>query len=240
VCPVKRVGIVTAIAREVTFVIDRLEPKNRDERNHRTLFSGDFEGKQVSIIISGIGKRRAREATDALISKAMPDIVISAGFSGALTRGLSVGDIVIPKLVTLDGEDRSHRVARLPGITTNETGYEKILTARRFIAHPEEKEALFNRSGAVAVDMESFFVAEACAARQTLFFAIRAISDGATAIIPPPQAIVDNAANLMRKEAARYCVKNPHMILPTIMFMVNLTIASRALGRSLLSILRLL
>jgi adenosylhomocysteine nucleosidase len=49
-----------------------------------------------------------------------------------------------------------------------------------------EKSALFEKSGALAVDMESAAIARVAAAARLPFLAIRAISDSATSAIPRP------------------------------------------------------
>ena len=59
-----------------------------------------------------------------------------------------------------------------------------ILTADRVVRLPDDKRSLFERYGALAVDMETFAVAEVCARCQTPFASIRAINDTADESLP--------------------------------------------------------
>ena len=49
---------------------------------------------------------------------------------------------------------------------------------------PAERKALFHCTGALGVDMETFAVAEVCAARQVAFSSIRVINDTADEALP--------------------------------------------------------
>jgi adenosylhomocysteine nucleosidase len=59
-----------------------------------------------------------------------------------------------------------------------------LLTADRVVRLPGEKKSLFDRFGALAVDMETFAVAEVCLRRQVPFSSIRAINDTADQRLP--------------------------------------------------------
>jgi adenosylhomocysteine nucleosidase len=52
------------------------------------------------------------------------------------------------------------------------------------IRTPRDRQSLFQRTGALGVDMETFAVAEVCAARQVPFLSIRVINDTAKEVLP--------------------------------------------------------
>jgi adenosylhomocysteine nucleosidase len=60
----------------------------------------------------------------------------------------------------------------------------RLLTADRIIREPEEKRALGTRYGALAVDMESWAVAEVCRNEKIRFLAVRVISDAVGDTLP--------------------------------------------------------
>src|SRR5207248_173173 len=94
----------------------------------------------------------------ALRSMPTPQLVVAAGFCGALAPGLRVGDVVTsPRIVTVD----------------------------HLVADPAEKQRLVEQTGADAVDMESAAVAEVCAARGVPFLAVRAVSDTVDTALSP-------------------------------------------------------
>jgi adenosylhomocysteine nucleosidase len=104
----------------------------------------------VAIGVSGVGRGLARAAAERLLRDPLPDLVIAAGFCGALVPRLRVGDVVTsPRIVTVD----------------------------HLVSDPSEKRRLAHAHGADAVDMESFAIAEVCAAKGIPFRAVRAVSD---------------------------------------------------------------
>jgi adenosylhomocysteine nucleosidase len=59
-----------------------------------------------------------------------------------------------------------------------------LLTADRVVRLPREKQSLFRQYGALAVDMETFAVAEVCLRRQVAFSSVRVIGDAADERLP--------------------------------------------------------
>ena len=59
-----------------------------------------------------------------------------------------------------------------------------LLTADRVVRLPREKQSLFQRYGAMAVDMETFAVAEVCLRRNVPFSSVRVINDTADEALP--------------------------------------------------------
>jgi adenosylhomocysteine nucleosidase len=112
----------------------------------------------VLIRVSGVGRAAARAAAERLLDEAKPDLVIAAGFCGALSPGLRVGDVVTsPRIATTD----------------------------RLVATPVGKSRLRAETGADAVDMESAAVEALCRERGVPFLAVRAVSDTADTALSP-------------------------------------------------------
>src|SRR6187551_1606882 len=110
------------------------------------------------IIFSGVGRSKARFATQIAIEGFQPKLVIAAGFCGALTPHLVVGDVVTSP---------------------------RIVTVNELVATPEAKRRLADRTGAEAVDMESAEVAAVCAEHGVPFLAVRAVSDDVETALSP-------------------------------------------------------
>src|SRR3954471_1399529 len=113
--------------------------------------------------------------------------VISIGLGGGLSPHLKVGDVVVGEIAIGESErwrcDADWRVrlsARLPAAHTGPVfGSDSILDSAA------AKAALYERSGALAVDMESQVAARFAAARGLPFAVLRVISDDANHILPP-------------------------------------------------------
>ena len=57
--------------------------------------SGTLYGKDIVIVVCGVGKVNAAMCTLALIDKYNPDVVINSGVAGAVDAVVSIGDIVV-------------------------------------------------------------------------------------------------------------------------------------------------
>jgi len=148
---------------------------------------GDPEG--VRVHICGVGEQRARLAGRKLIESGVKALV-SWGTAGGLTSQVSPGSLILPrKIVSADGSiyevdsnwhERLFR--RLAGHIDLHTGL--LAESKAVLASPSEKRALFARSGAIAVDMESAAVVAVAHQAGVPFVAIRAIADRADLTVP--------------------------------------------------------
>ncbi len=102
-----------------------------------------------------------------------PRLLISSGFAGALSDKLKPGDIVAaenfsaPALLTAMAKDKV-QIGRLETIDT-------------IMDSLGERAALARQTGAIAVDMETRFIADACTRANVPMLSLRAISDSPAA-----------------------------------------------------------
>ena len=113
--------------------------------------------------------------------------VISIGLAGALSPLLKVGDVVIADQIYFGAEkwrcDNLWRVAlaaKLPGAHQG-----ALIGSNVILEKSDAKAALYDASGALAVDMESQVAARFAAERQLPLAALRVISDAAGHALPP-------------------------------------------------------
>ncbi len=90
------------------------------------------EGGNVMLARSGMGAGRAADMAEDIIKDFRPDLMISAGFCGALVKDLKIGDVIVSDL-----QDR------------------KLFCSPKPLFTCEEKTEAFRREGAIIVDMES-------------------------------------------------------------------------------------
>ena len=112
--------------------------------------------------------------------------VVSFGLCGALDPGLKVGDLLLADAVA-DADDSfeadaawTARIAAL--IPTARVG--RFARAEQPVATVAEKAALRERTGAIAVDLESFAVARLARWFGVPFVVVRAVSDAAGRALP--------------------------------------------------------
>jgi adenosylhomocysteine nucleosidase len=141
------------------------------------------------IQLSGIGARRAGGAAQNLLEHGATAL-LSWGSAGGLIPSLSPGSLVLPDLVI--GTDQS-------SYSTDPTWHERLLNRLRgcvdlyqgplaesgtVLRSSTEKRVLFERTGAMAVDMESGAVAKVAQEARVPFMVVRAIADSTDTTIP--------------------------------------------------------
>lgn len=112
-----------------------------------------LKDRNIALVRCGMGK--ASQAAERIIREFRPEVIVSAGFCGALVEDLKVGDVVIS-----DFEDG------------------KLFCSDRILFTYDEKAAARRRhSNAIVVDMESAAVYSAAKKSDIPFIAIKAVSD---------------------------------------------------------------
>lgn len=148
----------------------------------------------------------ARRAAEALVAEGVTALV-SFGLAGGLDPALAPGAVVVPEAVVCQGR----RYGADGALSDWLGGVTHVLLAGEasVVATQAGKEALFARSGAVAVDIESGPVADVAARHGLPFAVLRAVCDPAGRDLPPAAlvaldaqgaiAVVRVAASLLRR-----------------------------------------
>lgn len=144
----------------------------------------------VRVECSGADPDRARRAAKDLVEAGAASLV-SFGLAAGLAPALRAGDLVVAEAVVLPGGERlpvdpawrARLAERLEGggITFHVGA---VAGTDRVLSTPPMKRALFERTSALAADMESHALAEVAAAAGLPFVVVRAISDDAAQALP--------------------------------------------------------
>ena len=127
-----------------------------------------------------------------------PRLVISAGYAGALQPGQAVGDLVL-------GENYSSPALRreaLLHLVGERVRIGALLTESVAIENAAAKKALHDATGALAVDMETAWIARVCAAATVPLLSLRVISDAADQDFPVPGRVLYDSV----RQRPRYLV----------------------------------
>lgn len=181
------VGLVFALGIEAGGLVDRLSGVIDTQGAGFTAREGGLDGRRLVIIESGVGAEAAARCSEALIAGHRPKWLISAGFAGALDASLKPGHILMAnEVVDLSGRRlqidlhvEAAQVASSPGLHLG-----RLLTVDRVVHRAADKLALGQQHGALAVDMETFAVAEVCRQEKVRFLSIRVISDAVDRELP--------------------------------------------------------
>jgi adenosylhomocysteine nucleosidase len=181
-------GIVFALSIEAGCFVDMLSQVRVTRGHGFKVRQGRYRDREVVVIESGPGPARAAKAAHALIDAYRPRLVIASGFAGGLDPRLRRYDLIAADSV-VDAEGREITLdppALAPWLTEVPNLHRgRLMTFDRIVRLREEKRQLGERHQALAVDMESFAVAEICRDRAVPLLVVRAISDAANDELPP-------------------------------------------------------
>jgi len=181
-------GIVFALANESGGLEDLLENVVAIRGEGFTVRRGEWRGRHVAMAVSGAGRQAAARAADALILGHRPPLVISAGFCGALSPDVRRHDIVVAdSLADATGNviqlDRSRWPSALSA-PPPEVHVGRLLTADAIVHRAVEKRELGERNQSLAVDLESFAVADVCHREGVPVLVIRITTDALADELP--------------------------------------------------------
>ena len=182
-------------------------------------YSNQFIHVEVHLI--GIGAIRLPQLSDARPF----DGLIMAGLAGALDPSLQVGDIVIDDCPPAYLPNLPHHAGR-------------IIVAPAIVATPHDKQALFEQTHALAVDMESEAARDFARGLNVPFISLRAISDTAHETLHPAVINMVNAFGQPRPlSIATALLRQPSLIPQLTQLKKNADYASQQLAAAVASII---
>ncbi len=180
---------------------------------------GELYGKKAVFAVTGVGIKRARAATSLVIQQFKPGLIIYGGFGGALSPDLRVGDVIVGSSVTSLKKKENRSLYHDFSISGLEFISGKLITESRFFVNkPDEKKRLYDSTGALAVDMETWGVLEAASQSNTPVGSVRVISDEADELLPNMAAIYSSNGELDSKQAEEYFRAYPELLTPFLKF----------------------
>ena len=198
------VGVIFALAIEAGGTVDLLDHFHTTRGRGFTARYGCLAERRLVLFESGAGTSRAAAATEVLIETHRPHWVISAGFAGGLVPQLKRHDIVMADSV-VNAAGRRLGIDLKIDADTLAAGMHvgRILSVDQIVRLPKDKQSLGSRHEALAVDLESFAVAEVCHRRGVRFLGVRIITDAMDEQLPVDiQNLTDQTTAASRLGAA--------------------------------------
>ena len=197
---------------------------------------GQIHGRSVVVSHTGAGEKSCRAHLENFLRQPQFKYLISAGFAGALDRELQIGNLLLSENFS------SPELLGSPHLDCAESGIfvGKLATVPGVIDSKSERDRWAVESGAVAVDMETEFIAAACAAHGIPMLSLRVMSDTPSEPFPaPPEVLFDlekQKTNFAR--LALYLVTHPGTFRRLNTFRQQVAVARRSLTSALDRILR--
>ncbi len=216
------IAITVAIREELRPLLSRIADAHTVKHEGRTFKLGTLARREVVVAASGIGIKSARDAADVLLSNYSPEVLICAGVAGALIDAAKFGAIVIgteifqahlttgtvPTRVFVKPRFRLADAA-LVSARAHPAICGGIVTSDRVATTPHEKRAIFDKTAALAVEMEAAAVAQVAADRRVKFLAVKAISDDAQETLPDEINSLHRDGKLQWGRVAKVVVSRP-------------------------------
>ena len=197
-----KIAVIGAMEQEVELLRGALQNVTTETIANSEYTVGTYEGKEVVLLKSGIGKVNAAMSTTILLEKYQPDVVINTGSAGGFDPELSVGSIVISDEVRhhdVDVTAFGYEIGQMAGMPAAYKSDEKLMAIAKeaveevgehqaavglicsgdvFMADPVRVEAVREQFPTMkACEMEAAGVAQVCYQFGTPFVVIRALSD---------------------------------------------------------------
>jgi adenosylhomocysteine nucleosidase len=202
-----------------------------ESRDFRRLIDG--RNHEIAIFHTGVGAAACRERIGGFLDRQRFRFLLSSGFAGALASSLGVGDLVLA-----ENFSDLELLARADELLIAKIG--QLKTAETIIESAAERERLAQQNGALAVDMETAWIAEACAARKIPMLSLRVISDSAAAPFPAPPGVLFDLAR--QKTAplvlAKYLARHPSGVVRLTRFARQIAAARSSLTSALAVLVR--
>jgi nucleoside phosphorylase len=230
------IAITFALPAESSDFVSLLEKPVLNSREGIESIRGLLHGKSIAVIHTGVGRKVCCERMEVLLRRERFEYLISAGFAGALEKDLRIGSLLVAENFS------SPQLLRSPRLDLPDEGLflGKLLTTSGVIESTVEREQLATTTGAAAVDMETEFIAEACADRELAILSLRAITDTPSEPFPVPAHVLFDVEKQQTDfgRLAFYLVTHPSAFARLNAFRERVGIARKALAATLEKILQ--
>lgn len=199
-----KLTIIAAMDQELTAVIDSLDCSEEKTHLGFPIYRGMFNGHEITVCQSGIGKVHAGIRAALVIHEYDPNWVINIGSAGGIHPNIEIGDVILGNDISYFDVDVTHfgyQFGQLPagmplryGADNNYNQWLKnaaskesiqlkpglVVSGDQFIADLRQTHTIqAHFPDAYAVDMESCAIAHTCYLQNKPFSILRAISDHA-------------------------------------------------------------
>lgn len=197
-------AIIGAMQPELDLLQSRLERAASTQAGSVVFHHGYLNGREVVLVLSGIGKVNAAVATALVIRQFQPQYVINTGSAGGLAAGIRVGDVVVgteaahhdvdvtafgyvpgqvpqqPARFRADGR-LVEAAARAAAAFDDAAVHRGLVVSGDQFVSDSGKIAAIRRHfpDAQAVEMEAAAIAQTCHQQGVPFVIVRAVSDAA-------------------------------------------------------------
>jgi len=229
------IAVMFALPTESSAFLSRLGNKSRSDRHDIKTIRGEIDDRTIEVLHTGVGEELCRQRMASFLQDRQFACLVSAGFAGALNDKLRAGDLLLAEnfsTVELN--------AMRSGLGSSLIHRANLLTVTSIIDSIEERQKIAQTTGAVAIDMETEFIARACAEHGVPLLSLRVISDSPSEPFPGPSKIlfdIERQRTHVRK-LAMFFLAHPTRVPRLVQFAKRIARARTTLANALLEVVR--
>ena len=193
--------VVAAMKEELAEYLDRGRFFVLDRSEQVALFQSMYR-RDVVVVVTGIGRKRAEDATGVAIMRLAPDLVISTGFAGAVRPGLETGELVLcDTVLSVEGPADSWAGSATPALPAGDAGLRErvstgiqesgercssggCLSVPEIVLNGPDKRRIGVDYKVSIVDMESYWVSRIAAEHRVPCLVLRSVLDTVEQSLP--------------------------------------------------------
>ena len=166
------IAILGAVTEEIAGIKREINISDRVRLDKSEAWFGKYQGRNIVLVRTGVGRKRAQNATQQVIDKFNPEVIISMGYAGALTKGLNVGDLFVASTILSPESDSTsfemdhpknlkwlELAKKTPPPENVKLKIGRLITVDMVVHTPNAKKELGSRFRAEAVEMETLEIA---------------------------------------------------------------------------------
>jgi adenosylhomocysteine nucleosidase len=239
-----KIAVITALPAELWAVRAALGQPRREWRVGRAAWRSSVAGHEVLAVEAGMGFDNAARTADVVIRAESPELIVSAGFCGGLTTDLLVGDVVVATRLFIVGDDHLEeeptRIADaclhfVAGSTPHDRLFGGCYVSTPHMVSKQRLASLLSRDtgNTAVVEMESAAIARVAVENNTVFAAIRTVSDPLEEELGfSLDEFCDDAMNIRLNRVLKTCFNKPRIIPQLYRLSRNSRIAAASLSRA--------
>ncbi|HEX7540571.1 MAG TPA: hypothetical protein VF352_00455 [Anaerolineales bacterium] len=238
------IGLIAAMPSESHALLRCIKGWKRVTLGKFRSYRFQISGRDCLLVTSGIGLKRAMDATRALLTETSPTLLVSFGIAGAVYEDLHIGDVVIAENTCLLDKNLPGQIQ--PLVTLSETAWEAAvqvlqpegarllagtaITTRGSQGAPQQLEEMPHP----VLEMETAGIAQVAAERGIPLLSIRSISDGPQSPIPfNLEAMMDDEYNFRVGKMILMVLRHPQIIFQSRQMLQNSRKAADHAARAL-------
>lgn len=207
-----------ALWREVSGIASLLAGRRQVHSRTSRGTAGTASGQRVLVAAGGVGRDGAVAAAQELLDLEGPTALVNVGFAGSLQGDLDSPTLVLPETILHNGSEvnPAEDLLALADEVLRDSGMPyrrgRLVTVDHLLGRQVEKRRVGIETGAVAAEMEAFFLGDLARERGVPFLCVKVILDGLEDDLPGPSFLLSSGGEPSASGVLHYLLRHPREV----------------------------